>query len=143
VLLSFEQSNLSHELNYLLKKSEKTTSQEYILKNHKTTLQHYEQIQKLKFELHQTSIEFEDFKVTYFDHIAQIERDQDILAKDLNVVHSRIHYLFNQIYNIYNIHHHFMLETINLYQLPAHPEDIKTFISLYLNIFKELSLLQT
>src|SRR5690606_23144557 len=83
-LLSFEQSNLSHELNYLLQKTDKTTSQEYIQKHHKTTLQHHEQIQNLKQVLHQASIEFEDFKLTYLDHIAQIERDQDILAKDLN-----------------------------------------------------------
>src|SRR5690554_5637177 len=66
----------------------------------------------------------------------------EMMTKDLEVIHSRVHFLFNQIYLIYNIHHHFMLSLINFYEIPAHPEDVKQFIHLYLQVFKELKTLQ-
>src|SRR5690606_6751267 len=125
VLLSFEQSNLTSEMNYHLKKNDYLTKQEYLNKKLQSTKQLNDKLVSLYTDLYHLNIEFESNNLSQFKHLAEIDKDQEILSKDVNVVHSRIHYLFNQIYSIYNIHHHFMLQTIKLYQLPAHPEDIK------------------
>lgn len=142
VLLSFEQSNLTSEMNYQLKKNDYLTKQEYLNKKLQSTKQLNDKLVSLYTDLYHLNIEFESNNLSQFKHLAEIDKDQEILSKDVNVVHSRIHYLFNQIYSIYNIHHHFMLQTIKLYQLPAHPEDIKTFITMYLNIFNDLAQIQ-
>lgn len=89
---------------------------------------------------HQLTIE--ETTTHFQERIQSVEMTQEMLKKDLEVIHSRIHYLFNQIYLIYNIHHNFMLALIQIYEIPAHPEDVKQFIQLYLEIFNHLNEIQ-
>ncbi|HHX76405.1 MAG TPA: hypothetical protein GX698_03405 [Acholeplasmataceae bacterium] len=89
---------------------------------------------------HQLTIE--ETTTHYQERIQSVEMTQEMLKKDLEVIHSRIHYLFNQIYLIYNIHHNFMMALIEIYEIPAHPEDVKQFIQLYLEIFNHLNEIQ-
>ena len=84
----------------------------------------------------------EETTTHYQERMQSVEMTQEMLKKDLEVIHSRIHYLFNQIYLIYNIHHNFMLSLIQIYEIPAHPEDVKHFIQLYLEIFNHLNAIQ-
>ena len=89
---------------------------------------------------HQLSTE--ETSTHYLERLHSVKLTQEMLKKDLEVIHSRIHFLFNQIYLIYNIHHNFMLALIQIYEIPAHPEDVKQFIQLYLEIFNHLNAIQ-
>ncbi|WP_264230049.1 hypothetical protein [Acholeplasma laidlawii] len=89
---------------------------------------------------HKRSIE--ETNIHFLERLESVDMTNEMLTKDLEVIHSRIHYLFNQIYLIYNIHHHFMLSLIQIYEIPAHPEDVKQYIHLYLEVFKHLNSIQ-
>ena len=57
----------------------------------------------------------EETNIHFLERLESVDMTNEMLTKDLEVIHSRIHYLFNQIYLIYNIHHHFMLSLISIY----------------------------
>src|SRR5690606_5109276 len=143
VLTTFEMTNLSNELDYLLDKIDLTTQINYKIKEQQFENNFYHDEASILQKKLETDIEFEKTKIYYQDQLSLIDTEVDILKQELDVIHSRIHFLFNQVYVIYNVHHHFMIELINLYQLPAHPEDVKQYISLYLDVFRELSTIQT
>lgn len=130
------------ELNYLLKRSEIETKINYIHKERGIIHTFYDKNLKIDIDTLKTDLSFEEERLELTENIELINRDLGILSKDLNVIHSRIHYFFNQIYVLYNIQHHLMLKLVSLYQLPAHPEDVKQFISLCTEIFKELRAVQ-
>src|SRR5690606_18296572 len=130
VLTTFEMTNLSNELDYLLDKIDLTTQINYKIKEQQFENNFYHDEASILQKKLETDIEFEKTKIYYQDQLSLIDTEVDILKQELDVIHSRIHFLFNQVYVIYNVHHHFMIELINLYQLPAHPEDVKQYISL-------------
>ncbi|MBN3490650.1 hypothetical protein JV173_03885 [Acholeplasma equirhinis] len=142
-LSTFEVTNLTNELEFLLEKTQLSTEINYKIKEQKILNDSYhDETSSFVSDLDQ-EIKFENDKVYYQDQLSQIDTEMVVLNKELDIIHSRIHYLFNQVYIVYNVHHHFMLELINLYQLPAHPEDVKQYITLYLEVFRELSNIQT
>lgn len=141
-IYAFERQALSLELDTLESILEINSEIDFLMKKERVYSEQIESLTQIEIEKINLSRSLEEFKSNLNEHLEYITLDSEILYKDLDIVQSRIHFLFNQIYVIYNIHHHFMLQLMNLYQLPAHPEDIKLFIQLSLDIFKNLSFIQ-
>lgn len=141
-LLTYDLANSNEDLTYLLSKAHLSNQMDYQIKRRQSTKDFYDKDTNFDIENFKSERSYLDEQIHFNEKVERVNSEVEMLSKDLNVVHSRIHYLFNQIYVIYNIHHRFMLEMVNLYQLPAHPEDVKYFITLYLEVFKYLRQIQ-
>ncbi|VEU82628.1 hypothetical protein [Acholeplasma hippikon] len=130
------------ELNYALKRSEIETQINYLQKEKQALHTFYDKDLNTDVEVLKFDLSFEEERLLLTENLEVVNRDVGLLSKDLNVIHSRIDHLFNQIFLIYNIQHHLMLKLVKLYQLPAHPEDVKVFINLNNEIFKDLRIVQ-
>lgn len=142
IMKSYELQNLIFDLDYTLKKSEIEAKIDYLLKRRQERKSHLQYILTLNNELTQMTIDFDNLQQNFEINKLNYILKENAHTKDLNIVHSRIHFLFNQIYVIYNIYHRFMVEMIRLYQLPADANTIKIYIQLYSEIFKNLSRIQ-
>ena len=139
---TYEKSVLSEELIYLRQKAlyeNDITHLEKLERNHHHFLSEKRIIEQ---NLLKTKRTLEATNIHYLERTESVDMTNEMMIKDLEVIHSRIHHLFNQVYLIYNIHHHFMLSLIQIYEIPAHPEDVKLYIQTYLEVFSHLNTLQ-
>src|SRR5690606_12626931 len=118
-IYAFERQALSLELDTLESILEINSEIDFLMKKERVYSEQIESLTQIEIEKINLSRSLEEFKSNLNEHLEYITLDSEILYKDLDIVQSRIHFLFNQIYVIYNIHHHFMLQLMNLYQLPA------------------------
>ncbi len=140
--LSYDKIVSNEELIYLRQKSLYEIEIEHLKKLERGQIHYLSDKRIIEQNLLQHKRTLEDTNIHYLERTESVDMANEMMTKDLEVIHSRIHYLFNQIYLIYNIHHHFMLSLIQIYEIPAHPEDVKQYIHLYLDVFKHLNTLQ-
>ncbi|WP_025724558.1 hypothetical protein [Acholeplasma granularum] len=139
---TFESVVEANELKYLQDKTAFEIELEHFKKQEQAYSEYLSNSLHLKHNTLKVKLSLEDSNLYFYEQLELVNNKKELITKDLEVIHSRVHFLFNQIYLIYNIHHHFMLSLINFYEIPAHPEDVKQFIQLYLQVFKELKTLQ-
>jgi len=140
--LSYGKLVSNEELIYLRQKSLYEIEIEHLKKLERSQVHYLSDKRIIEQNLLQHKRTIEDTNIHYLERTESVQMSNEMMTKDLEVIHSRIHYLFNQIYLIYNIHHHFMLSLIQIYEIPAHPEDVKQYIHLYLDVFTHLNTLQ-
>lgn len=140
--LSYDKIISNEELIYLRQKSIYETEIEHLKKLERSQIHYLSDKRIIEQNLLQHKRTIEDTNIHYLERTDSVDMSNEMMTKDLEVIHSRIHYLFNQIYLIYNIHHHFMLSLIQIYEIPAHPVDVKQYIHLYLDVFTHLNALQ-
>lgn len=140
--LSYDKVISNEELIYLRQKSLYEIEIEHLKKLERSQIHYLSDKRIIEQNLLQHKRTIEDSNIHYLERTESVDMSNEMMTKDLEVIHSRIHYLFNQIYLVYNIHHHFMLSLIQIYEIPAHPEDVKQYIHLYLDVFTHLNTLQ-
>ena len=139
---AYQKSVTSEELIYLKQKALHENEIIYLGKSENSYHNYFSDKHGIEQNILKHKQTLEEANIHYLERTASVDMTNEMMSKDLEVIHSRTHYLFNQIYLIYNIHHHFMLSLIQIYEIPAHPEDVKQFIHLYLEVFKHLNTLQ-